>query len=129
MPLMKIIPGFTKEELQCHGVYAIVHKATGRAYIGETRSIFGGRFAEHAALLNRNAHYCLLLQQDWNKYGADAFAFRVLDSAPRTYIPTHAHYDWRFFLERKRMSEAPLLYNRALPLLAEPLSSNPYTPS
>jgi hypothetical protein len=131
MPLMKIIPGFTKEQLQCEGVYAIVHKATGRMYIGETHSILGGRYAEHVALLNRNAHHCRPLQQDWNTQGADAFAFRILYFAPLAcHNRTMAHEKWRAYLERKLTAEAPLIYNtRINPVPPEPPSRTPYTPS
>lgn len=59
------------------GVYRIRHLATNDCYIGS--SIFlKRRFAEHQSELSRKCHHSPILQNSWNKYGADAFIFEIL---------------------------------------------------
>jgi group I intron endonuclease len=59
------------------GIYAIEHIATGRKYIGGACD-FGGRWREHKYRLRKGAHHSLHLQRAWDKYGAEAFEFKVL---------------------------------------------------
>jgi group I intron endonuclease len=59
------------------GVYAIVHVASGRAYVGSAVSM-GHRWHVHQRRL-RNGTHNRKLQNAWNKYGEDAFEFRVLE--------------------------------------------------
>lgn len=61
------------------GIYAIVNTVTGQAYIGLTRNSFAVRWMVHRDQLARNAHHNAALQADWNTYGADVFAFRILE--------------------------------------------------
>lgn len=60
------------------GVYAIVHRDSGRAYVGSTTRTFEKRWRHHKLLLNSNRHHSRFLQNTWNKYGAESFDFRVL---------------------------------------------------
>ena len=66
------------------GTYQIVCKTTGKFYIGSTRNQHGfiRRWTEHRSNLNANTHSAPHLQNAWNKYGADAFLFQVLDVLP-----------------------------------------------
>jgi group I intron endonuclease len=61
------------------GIYSIVHKKSGKLYVGSTYCNFYDRFCSHRSTLNRNCHSSILLQRAWNKYGADAFEFKVLE--------------------------------------------------
>ena len=59
------------------GIYAIVHLASGKRYIGSA-VWFSRRWAMHRFSLRNNRHHSNKLQNAWNKYGEDAFEFRRL---------------------------------------------------
>lgn len=61
------------------GVYAIVHRASGRRYVGSS-SVIGRRWYEHLHKLARNRHHSTHLQNAWNKYGAAEFDFVVVET-------------------------------------------------
>lgn len=62
------------------GVYAIVNKLNGKAYIGSTSfKGFNTRWADHRSCLKYNKHHSSYLQNAWNKYGADHFEFKILE--------------------------------------------------
>jgi len=66
------------ESLARPGIYAITHVASGKQYIGQSVNI-SQRWAQHRFELRRNHHKSRHLQHAWNKYGADAFSFTVLE--------------------------------------------------
>jgi len=59
------------------GIYEIVHIASGKRYGGQAQDVHE-RWNTHKWILRRNCHHCRYLQNAWNKYGADAFEFRVI---------------------------------------------------
>ena len=59
------------------GIYAIEHKATGRAYIGSAKD-FDSRWRVHRCLLRQGKHHSPHLQAAWNKYSENAFIFKKL---------------------------------------------------
>ena len=59
------------------GIYAIVHLATGRKYLGSAMNV-GDRWIQHQTRLTLKRHHSIALQRAWDKYGADAFGFRML---------------------------------------------------
>lgn len=121
MPPMKIYPGFTKEQLREQGIYAFIRKDTGRIYIGSTHWFFGGRFAQHISLLERNDHHCRALQFDWSRYGIDAFELCILYTSATNCGYSPRANKWRDYLERKCILEAINPYNaRIFPLLGYP---------
>lgn len=63
------------------GIYQIRNINTGQIYIGSSanRSGMGGRFAQHRLALRRKSHSNSRLQNSWNKYGEDVFAFEVIE--------------------------------------------------
>lgn len=61
------------------GVYEIRCVASGMHYIGSTEDSFFERLRQHRNQLIRNAHANAHLQAAWNKYGPDAFRFRVVE--------------------------------------------------
>lgn len=63
------------------GIYAIVHRATGRAYIGSTENL-RYRLWQHRWLLNHQRSDHRPLQEAWDTFGSDAFDFRVLEELP-----------------------------------------------
>lgn len=60
------------------GIYSITHVASGRKYVGQARH-FGRRWGCHRSQLRRGVHHSSVLQRAWDKYGADAFVFAVLE--------------------------------------------------
>lgn len=60
-------------------VYAIVHQASGRLYIGST-SHLTRRWANHRWKLGNGSHENTVLQAAWIREGAAAFEFRVLEN-------------------------------------------------
>lgn len=61
---------------QC-GVYTITHTGNGKMYVGSSGDI-RLRLKKHRCDLSVGKHTNKKLQFAWNKYGADAFAFRVV---------------------------------------------------
>lgn len=64
------------------GVYAIIHTATGRAYVGCSGDI-DARWLWHQQHLAAGRHHSRQLQRAWTAHGSAAFTFAVLeDVAP-----------------------------------------------
>ena len=61
------------------GIYAIVHKASGKRYVGQAARTFALRRRSHAHQLRNGKHHSRYLQRAYNKYGADAFKWVVLE--------------------------------------------------
>lgn len=60
-------------------IYAIRCKANGKMYIGKTEAArIRARINQHLQYLERNSHN-YHFQKDFNKYGKDAFEYRVLE--------------------------------------------------
>jgi group I intron endonuclease len=64
------------------GVYAIIHRDSGKLYVGSAVNI-SKRWDNHRFLLSGNRHHSRHLQRAWNKYGEGAFAFVVVRFYPR----------------------------------------------
>jgi group I intron endonuclease len=61
------------------GVYAIIHKRSGRVYIGSSGVSIVTRWHQHRSALRRNKHSNERLQNYWNKYGEKSFEFKVIE--------------------------------------------------
>ena len=59
------------------GIYTIIHLPTNRRYIGSTKNI-SIRIYNHKWHLKRNTHCNKKLQNAWNKYNGNQFAFLLL---------------------------------------------------
>lgn len=67
--------GRSKGAAPVSGVYVIRCLVNGRLYVGSAADL-KRRIGEHKALLRRGGHFHLpRLQQDWDVFGASAFAF------------------------------------------------------
>ena len=60
------------------GVYKIVHRDSGKTYIGSSKNI-EWRWEEHRYLLDRGSHPTPHLQSAWDKYGSESFVFEIYD--------------------------------------------------
>lgn len=60
------------------GIYSITNLYTGEIYIGQTIRDFTIRWRNHRRELNNNEHINKHLQNSWNKYGEEAFEFKIV---------------------------------------------------
>lgn len=60
------------------GVYEIVNLANGCRYIGSSVNL-ADRYNVHFTFLKKRKHFNILLQQDYDKFGREAFLFFVLE--------------------------------------------------
>lgn len=60
------------------GIYVILHKKSGKIYLGQAQNI-RKRWNEHKRDLIKGDHHNIYLQRSWNKYGAKAFQFKILE--------------------------------------------------
>lgn len=60
------------------GIYQIKNLINNKIYIGSSVKI-KSRWSQHIHYLNKNIHDNKHLQHAWNKYGADAFEFTILE--------------------------------------------------
>ena len=60
------------------GLYQIRNKINGKEYIGSSVNI-KHRWSVHKCYLNQGVHDNPHLQAAWNKYGADAFVFMIIE--------------------------------------------------
>jgi group I intron endonuclease len=60
------------------GIYEIRNMHNGHIYIGSAVNV-ERRWGDHKKCLNRGTHHSGHLQNAWNKYGADAFEFTVIE--------------------------------------------------
>jgi group I intron endonuclease len=58
------------------GIYKIIHKDSGKYYVGRSSNL-KKRLKEHLYMLTNNNHHNDFLQNAWNKYGNDAFEFII----------------------------------------------------
>ena len=87
------------------GVYEILNTANGKRYIGSAKH-FGRRWIKHRKLLRKGTHHSPKLQNAWNKYGAEAFVFKVI----LTCAPTK---EMLYFYEQQLLDKVEPEYNIA----------------
>lgn len=63
------------------GIYELVHRASGRRYIGSSKTI-RSRVGRHLHDLRMGSHHSVFLQRLYSKYGEDAFEARVVAPSP-----------------------------------------------
>jgi hypothetical protein len=68
-----------KQTRKTAGVYGIRNTQTGRVLLGSSLNLHGP-LQRHRVELSWGSHRCPALQADWDRLGADAFVFEVLDT-------------------------------------------------
>lgn len=61
------------------GVYCIRSTVSGRVYVGSAVDV-RRRWSVHRWRLSQGTHHSVLLQRSWNKHGAGAFVFDVIEA-------------------------------------------------
>lgn len=94
------------------GVYQIRNLVNGKRYIGSASISLARRWIEHQSLLVNGQHNNKL-QNAWQKYGASAFIFEILEECPpRQCIKREQHYlDTLLFASRQDKCFNQLGYN------------------
>jgi group I intron endonuclease len=93
------------------GIYRILNKISGTAYIGQTSIDFIGRWNGHIRTLNKQAHRNPYLQRAWNKYGVDAFVASVELYIPWNINNADVFYEQLDTEERRILRLYPKHYN------------------
>lgn len=75
------------------GIYAIQNNLNGKAYVGSAVT-FRKRWSLHRCALGRGSHHARPLQQAWDKYGAEAFSFIVLEEVADPALLTEREQVW-----------------------------------
>ena len=134
-----------KRRVRICGVYAILHRASGRCYIGSSVDVWGRFVGGHLKALARGEHSSVYLQRAWEKHGREAFRLLLLERClPSTrfvreqwWMNLCLSYDYRYGfnvsrtatgidLGSERRSEiarahAPLLSHKAKKQWADPI--------
>ena len=88
------------------GIYAIVHRPSGRRYIGSSVNV-RGRFHHHTWALKRSRHPNTALQTAWAADGREAFEFVLLERVNEVAMLVRREQAYL-------TQEAPNLYNDSL---------------
>jgi hypothetical protein len=67
-----------KEAPKEAGIFRITNTANGKIYLGSSLNLHGP-LNKHRFVLSTGAHINKALQADWNRFGADAFAFEIVE--------------------------------------------------
>ena len=91
-------------------IYKITNTKTGTIYIGQSTG-YRQRWGNHRYELRHNKHNTPQLQEDYNTYGEEAFAFEIIEE-----LPCDTSRDVLLKKERaqikKYLNEGKKLYNR-----------------
>lgn len=75
----KIRDSIPSKDLDAVGIYVIYNNVNGKFYIGSTTHSFKLRWYAHLYQLRMGKHGNFILQRAWNKYGENAFEFRIIE--------------------------------------------------
>jgi group I intron endonuclease len=104
------------------GIYKITCLPTGKVYVGSAANL-ARRWCKHAACLRRGVHENSYLQHAWNKYGADAFRFVVIELILEPFLLEREQY----WLDRLHAYESPRGFNLSRKAGA-PMAGRKHTP-
>lgn len=98
-------------------IYAIVHRQSGRCYVGQTSDVVR-RWRQHRCDLRSGHHHSVFLQRVWRKYGEDAFDFVVLEECADSTLTVREQF-WADALPSVFNSRLAVDTNRGLRRSAE----------
>lgn len=62
-------------------IYQIINLQNNKSYVGSCKDA-RKRWNSHKSKLNNNIHHSIILQNAWNKYGAENFVFKIIEFCP-----------------------------------------------
>lgn len=80
------------------GVYVIKNTANGKFYVGSAMDV-DRRWRDHRYALRAGKHINVKLQRAWNKYGEEAFLFKILETVQDTERLLEREQEWLDLLE------------------------------
>lgn len=92
------------------GIYLITHIASLRQYVGSSANL-ELRWLDHQNSLQRKRHHSRYLQRVWNKYGADAFQWEILEECPTEKLLSREQWyldNWEVVFNTCRIAGSPL---------------------
>ena len=95
--------------MKTNGIYIIRNLINNKRYIGSSTNL-ALRWQNHRCQLNKNNHRNSKLQNSWNKYGAEAFAFEIVETLPEFLSEKQVRGIEQFFLSTSNWDN---LYNIA----------------
>ena len=75
------------ERVKPAGVYQVKNLANGKVLLGSSLNL-EGPLNRHRFMLKIGSHTNKSLQKDWNEFGADQFAFEILEEVQRRDDPS-----------------------------------------
>lgn len=76
---MESLVGYSRKNLnEKSGIYIIENGISEKVYVGSSKNLYA-RWSDHKSRLNSNKHPNKHLQRSWNKYGQDAFTYKVIE--------------------------------------------------
>ena len=88
---------------EASGIYGIFNIENGKVYIGHSSHI-KNRWYEHKRVLSNGKHVNPHLQSAWNKYGSQAFQFRMIEELSGSTLPAR-EMEWISFLKTTDMDK------------------------
>jgi len=105
----KIAADNYKEKMSA-GIYKIINTKTDTAYIGQS-VIVKIRMSDHRSRLRGKKHVNPQIQEDWDKYGEEAFIFKVIEELPCD-TPPDVLLEKECEQIKKHLKEGKEIYNK-----------------
>lgn len=97
------------------GVYQILNTKNNKCYIGQSLDI-QKRLEEHYSMLNSLIynHHSAKLQEDWDKYGDEAFVASIVEECPEHLLEEREKYWIAFYNSAEDGYNVKTVYNKAI---------------
>lgn len=97
------------------GVYQILNTKNNKRYIGQSLDI-KRRLEEHYRMLNSlvYSHHSPKLQEDWDKYGEEAFVASIVEECPESKLEEREKYWIAFYNSADEGYNVVTVYNKPI---------------